>query len=83
MSGATIAIVVAGFVAVGFAAVTSGVDVTAIVILALIGVLGGLAVSVARKSRSGAVKPATCGACGGLNSPNAPYCKHCGAPLRT
>jgi hypothetical protein len=31
--------------------------------------------------RSRAVEPAVCPNCGGVVSPNAPYCKHCKAPL--
>jgi ribosomal protein L40E len=81
VTAATVAIVVAGFVAVGVAAATGGVDIAAAVILVLIAALGALAVVVARKARAGEVKPATCRACGGLNSPNAPTCKHCGAAL--
>jgi hypothetical protein len=59
-----------------------GFDVAAISILVTMVALGILAVVIARKSETGtAVGPATCGSCGGLLSPNAPYCKHCGAPM--
>jgi hypothetical protein len=81
MSAVTVAIVLAGLVAVGLTAAAGGVDVIALILIALIVALGTLSVVVARKSRSGAVQPAPCGECGGLNSPTAPYCKHCGAQL--
>jgi hypothetical protein len=57
-----------------------GLDIAALSILATMIALGILAIVVARKSETGAVGPATCSACGGLMSPNAPYCKHCGTP---
>jgi hypothetical protein len=81
MSAITIAIVLAGLVAVGLTAASRGVDVIAVILIALIVALGTLSVVVAGKSRSGAVRPASCGECGSLNSSTAPYCKHCGAKL--
>ncbi|MBW3594814.1 MAG: hypothetical protein KY391_04480, partial [Actinobacteria bacterium] len=51
------------------------------VILVLVFGVGALTIAVARKSGSGAVTPAECPACNGLISPNAPYCKHCGAEI--
>ena len=48
------------------------------VILGFIVLFGALAIAVADKARSGAVQPASCPECGGLISPNAPHCKHCG-----
>jgi hypothetical protein len=59
-----------------------GLDVAAISILISMVALGVLAIVIARKSDSGeAIGPATCEECGGLISPNAPYCKHCGHPI--
>lgn len=55
-----------------------GFDVAAIAILITLVALGVLAIVIARKSETDAVGPATCSSCGGLMSPNAPYCKHCG-----
>ena len=57
-----------------------GFDVAAISILSSILAVGILAIVVARKSESRAIGigPITCDSCGGLISPNAPYCKHCG-----
>jgi hypothetical protein len=57
-----------------------GLNLVTAVLLGVIVLLGALSVAVARKSDRGAVGPATCAECGGLISPNAPYCKHCGAP---
>ena len=58
-----------------------GLDVAALSILATMIALGVLAIVIARKSETDAIGPATCSACGGLMSPNAPYCKHCGEPV--
>jgi hypothetical protein len=55
-----------------------GFDSTALIILGFIVIFGALAVAIADKARSGAVSPSTCPMCGGLISPNAPHCKHCG-----
>lgn len=63
--------------AVGLA-IARGLDAVALVILCAMIALGALAVAIARKTGSGGVEPARCRECGGLNSPNAPYCKHCG-----
>ena len=82
MKSAAVAIFVLGIALVLGLALASGVDATGGVILALIVVLGALGIAVARKSATGAVQPAECPSCGGLVSPNAPYCKHCGAELQ-
>ena len=55
-----------------------GFDSTSLVILGFIVLFGGLAIAIADKANRGAVHPATCPSCGGLISPNAPHCKHCG-----
>ena len=57
-----------------------GFDSTALMLLGFAVAFGLLAVAVARKSRTGSVAPATCAECGGVISPHAPYCKHCGTP---
>lgn len=56
-------------------------DATAVMMLGFIAFFGGIGLGVAEKTRRGAVSPATCPECSGLLSPNAPYCKHCGARL--
>ncbi|CAN5612061.1 hypothetical protein BH20ACT23_BH20ACT23_20180 [soil metagenome] len=71
-------VAIAFVVSVGLAA---GLDVYAAVILGLILGFGTLALAIARRSRSGAVGPRRCRECDGVVSPNAPYCKHCGARL--
>ena len=58
-----------------------GFDSTAIAILCALVVVGGLAIAAARGRDKGITAPATCAACEGLISPNAPYCKHCGATV--
>ena len=81
MNAVAVAIVIAGLaVALGLA-VAAGLDATGAIILGLIVATGLLAIAVVRKTRQGAVAPAQCSECGGLLSPNAPYCKHCGAPI--
>ena len=75
------AIFVAGIIFVLIAAIGtgSGTDATGLVILSLVVGVGLL--GIALLSRTGRVQPATCSECNGLISPNAPYCKHCGAPV--
>jgi hypothetical protein len=63
---------------VGLAA---GLDVFAAALLAFIVFVGGLALAAAWRTRSKRVGPARCPHCDGVVSPNAPYCKHCGARL--
>lgn len=72
-------IVAAGVTLVLLAGVTRGFDTASLSILAGIVVLGGLAIAVARRAGTGIVGPGRCDGCGGLISPNAPVCKHCGA----
>lgn len=62
-------------------AVDAGGDPVTLAILALVLATGALGIAVVRRSGSAAVGPARCFSCGGLISPNAPYCKHCGEPL--
>lgn len=69
---------VAVLVAMGAAA---GLDAAAVGILVVIVGLGALAIAVIRRSQGGAVAPLQCESCGGVNSPHAPYCKHCGSAL--
>lgn len=76
---------VAGFVGAGVAAalylgIRHGFDATAIVILLVIVAVGLLGVVVAARFETGGAQPARCAECGGVISPHAPYCKHCGAP---
>ena len=71
------ALVVIGVIACTTAAVAAGLDTTGAVILVLIVAVGIAAVAGTRKVQR--VTPGRCEECGGLISPNAPYCKHCGA----
>ncbi|MFN2489788.1 MAG: hypothetical protein ABR529_08650 [Actinomycetota bacterium] len=80
LTGVVIVLVAAGLVAIGLASLGGGIDVVALVIIVLTVALGALGIAVARKAGRGAVAPARCAECDGLVSPNAPYCKHCGAP---
>ena len=79
MRSLAVAIVLLGIALTSGLALSGGLDTTGAVILLLIFVMGALAVAVVRKSGAGSVQPATCDSCGGVMSPNAPYCKHCGA----
>ena len=81
MTGAVVALVVLGVAVVLALGLAVGFDSTALIIFAFVVVFGALAIAAARKARSGAVAPGGCPECGGLVSPNAPYCKHCGARL--
>ena len=70
-----------GIVAAAVFGYAVGLDATAISIFVSLVAVGALAIAVARKSDTGGTAPARCDSCGGLISPNAPYCKHCGASL--
>ena len=79
MRTATLAIVVAGLalsLALGFG---QGFDATSVTILVAIVLVGALAIAAANRSSRGLTGPATCAECAGVISPNAPFCKHCGA----
>jgi hypothetical protein len=81
-AGVTIAVrilVVLGIVGAILLGLGLGFDSTSLIILGFIVMFGALAIAIADKARSGAVQPAQCPSCGGLVSPNAPHCKHCGA----
>jgi hypothetical protein len=56
-------------------------DVAGYALLGLVLASGALAVAALRRMNSGDVAPLSCRSCGGLNSAQAPYCKHCGVPL--
>ncbi|MDQ3985270.1 MAG: hypothetical protein M3280_02075 [Actinomycetota bacterium] len=81
MTGAVWAIVVAGVAAAVLAGSTQGFDAVAVVLLGVVVALGVVAVVISRKAGTGSVAPLECPECGGLVSPHAPYCKHCGAGL--
>ncbi len=76
----TVFVVAAVLFAIGLG-IAGGLDVQGVTILMLAIAAGVLAVAVARRAEGGFVDPAVCDSCGGLVSPNAPYCKHCGATL--
>ena len=79
MKAATTGIVTAGLLLAVVSGIAQGFDATSITILVAIAVVGALAIAAADRSQRGVTRPATCGECGGIISPNAPYCKHCGA----
>lgn len=72
-------LVVIGVIASTGAAIVAGLDATGIGMLIAIVAVGVAAIAGTRKM--GRVQPRACEECGGLVSPNAPYCKHCGARL--
>jgi hypothetical protein len=75
-----ITVIVAGIALALALGVSRGFDAVGIVIFVLIVAVGALAIAALRRWDTGSVQPATCDSCGGVISPNAPYCKHCGAP---
>ncbi len=81
MSLLAVAIIVAGVAVALVLGLVTGFDAVGIVIFSLILLVGALGVAAVTRYRSGDVVPATCDECGGLISPNAPYCKHCGASV--
>ena len=68
-------------VMVALAAVEGLEDATGYALLGLVLATGALTVAVLRRTKAGDVTPLSCASCGGLNSAQAPYCKHCGEPL--
>lgn len=79
MRAATVAIVAAGLALALALGLGQGFDPTSITILLAIALVGALAIAAANRSSRGLAAPATCQECGGVISPNAPFCKHCGA----
>jgi hypothetical protein len=77
-----LAIIVAGISVALVLGLVSGFDTVGIVIFVLIVLVGALGVTAVLRYQSGDVVPAKCNECGGVISPNAPYCKHCGAAVR-
>lgn len=53
-------------------------DITALIILGFITLTGWMAIAIAQKVRKGEGGPLSCPRCGGLSSPHAPFCQHCG-----
>lgn len=80
MTRIVIGVVVTGLVMAVALGLEYGFDTAAVSMLFALVVLGALAIAVARGKERGLTAPARCGSCGGLLSPNAPYCKHCGQP---
>ena len=78
---ASVVLVVLGIALVVSVAFVAGADAATVFYLVPILGLGALALGVALKTRGGKVRPRECAECGGLVSPHAPYCKHCGAAL--
>jgi hypothetical protein len=80
----TVVIVAVGIVCVvmvALAAVEDLADATGYMLLGLVLASGVLVVAALRRTHADGVAPISCGSCGGLNSAQAPYCKHCGVPL--
>jgi len=80
VTAVAVAIVAAGIALTAAVGAGSDFGVATLILFVLIVACGVLVVAIARKSKGGSVTPARCTRCGGLISPNAPFCKHCGAP---
>ncbi len=80
MNKIVVGVVIAGIVYTTALALTGNLDVYGAVVFGLVVATGFLAIATVRRSTSGMAGPVDCAECGGLLSPNAPYCKHCGAP---
>lgn len=79
MKAATIGIVSVGLLLALLLGISQGFDATSITIFVAIALVGALAIAAADRSNRGLAGPASCEECGGIISPNAPFCKHCGA----
>jgi hypothetical protein len=73
-------IVVAGLALAVAVGVSEGFDAVALGIFAVMVLVGTMGIAAARRASRGTVGPRRCSSCAGVNSPNAPFCKHCGAP---
>jgi hypothetical protein len=78
---ATTVVVIAGLIVAVVVGAGRGLDAAALVVLAAMIGVGGLAVVAARRASRGVVSPERCPVCGGLNSTSAGNCSHCGARL--
>lgn len=78
MAAAAIAIIVAGVGFVVATAISGGsFSFGELLFVSLVIAFALLVLAVVRQARH--AQPATCAECGGVISPNAPVCKHCGA----
>jgi hypothetical protein len=75
---AIVALALACLMMVGLAASEGLQDVAGYALLGLVLAFGALAVAAFIRANAGDVAPLSCRSCGGLNSAQAPYCKHCG-----
>jgi hypothetical protein len=82
VTAAVVVLVSAGLALALAYGLARGFDALSVVLLISLSGLGALGITVARRARAGTVMPHACVECGGVVSPSAPYCKHCGAPLR-
>jgi hypothetical protein len=79
VTAAAIAILVAGVAFVIATAVSGGsFSFGELLLVSIVMAFALLGLAVVRQARH--AQPATCGECGGVISPNAPVCKHCGEP---
>jgi drug/metabolite transporter (DMT)-like permease len=78
MTRSIAAVVVAGVALIVVGGIATSFDATTLTVLFLAVVVGAAAIAMSRRFSSGAVAPAQCEECGGLLSPSAPYCNHCG-----
>jgi hypothetical protein len=75
------AVTVVCVVMITLAGVGGLTDLTGFALLGLVVASGALVVAASRRTHHDDVAPLSCASCGGLNSAQAPYCKHCGVPF--
>lgn len=83
MRAVTATIVVAALLLALVLGLSRGFDTTSGAILVASALVGAVAIAAANRSSSGVTRPAACEDCGGVISPHAPFCKHCGARRTT
>ena len=81
MSVVAVAIIVSGVLVAGALGFAAGFDPVGIVIFSFILLFAALGLAAVAKFRSRSVSPVPCRGCGKAISPNAPFCKHCGASV--
>jgi hypothetical protein len=80
VTAAVATVVVAGLALAAAVGASGGLDALGLVLLAGMVLIGALGIAAARRVGSARIGPRRCQSCVGVNSANAPFCKHCGAP---
>lgn len=78
---AAVALIIAGIAFAVVLGLDRGFDAVSVLILVLVVALGGLGIAIVLRANESSVEIGRCPECGGVISPHAPSCKHCGASI--